>query len=118
MLAKNIVGQDLSGWKVERWYELSVMTGETGSRVIGYFTDENLATASGKGEGWFGSDEMVGEVTVLTQNGVYGFILDKKSVALEEDTARRAVATQRALDKLTPEEQKLLGFVQSDKQDG
>lgn len=112
MLVMDIIGQDLSSWRAERWYELRAMTGETGSKVIGYFTDANLAAASGKGEGWYGSDGMVGEVTVLTQDGVIGFILDKESITLEEDAARRAVAIQKALDKLTPEERELLGIVQ------
>ncbi|OQA03220.1 MAG: hypothetical protein BWY68_00800 [bacterium ADurb.Bin400] len=105
---KKIVGQDLSGWRVERWYQLNAPTGETGSKVIGYFKDENLAIAYGKGKGWFNSNATTCGVFVLTKDGRTGFLLNPSNVCLvdEDDCRARVVGEIKA--KLSPEEVALL----------
>ncbi len=109
MDVRQLVGADLSNWQVVVWYQLSLPTGEVGSRVEGYFTDKDLATAQSKGAGWYGSNGTVTEVYVLTSDDKNGFVLDSRNFAsLSDETTLLAAAIDRARAKLTPEELVLL----------
>jgi len=74
---KQLIGQNLTNWRIEKWYELRFSPIGSGrqNEITGYFTDENLASAAGKGKAWFGSDGTVKEVLVLTTDGKTGFII-------------------------------------------
>jgi hypothetical protein len=109
---KNLVGQSLSGYRIELWYVLFLSTGETSGQVAGYFTDRDLATAQGRGQGWYGRDGSVDGVYVLTQDGKTGYLVKiDKPVHLSEQESLANEAKRKALEKLTPEEQRLLGLM-------
>ncbi len=108
---KELIGKDLAGWRVETWYELRLSIDEYGKyNVAGYFTDKDLASASGKGKAWYGSDGTVAEVPVLTKDGMSGFIVKDGQIKLSEQDTIRAEAIKKAKSKLTAEEKKLLGI--------
>lgn len=105
------IGKDLAGWRVETWYEQRLSIDEYGKyEVAGYFTDKDLASASGKGKAWYGSDGTVAEVLVLTKDGTTGYIIKGDKIILSEQDAIRAGAIEKAKSKLTAEEKKLLGI--------
>lgn len=108
---KELIGKNLTGWRVETWYELRFSIDEYGKyNVAGYFTDKDLASASGKGKAWYGNDGTVAEVPVLTKNGTTGFIIKTDQIMLSEQESIRAEAIEKAKSKLTAEEKKLLGI--------
>lgn len=108
---QRFIGKDLAGWRVEIWYEQRLSTDEYGGyKVEGYFTDKDLASASGKGKAWYGSDGTVAEVLVLTKDGTTGRIINVGQVKLSEQDVIRAGAIAKAKSKLTDEERKLLGI--------
>ena len=109
---RDLVGKDLAGWHVEVWFELRLSTNESGGyEVGGYFKDKDLATVTSKGKGWYGGDGEVVEVFVLTLGGLAGFIVKSDPpINLSKEDDFRTMVIQRAKDKLTPEERKLLGI--------
>lgn len=107
--ARNLVGQQLGHYSIQLWYELFLPTGETGGKVAGYFTDRDLATAEGRGKGWFGQDGSVREVYVLTKDGKTGYLLNHdQAVVLSNQETLEEEAKRKALEKLSPEERRLL----------
>ncbi len=108
---KGLVGESLRGWRVETWFELRLSTDERGGFEIGgYFKDKDLASATGKGKGWYGGDGKVEEVLVLTNDGATGFLVRDDQIKLSDQDALKATAVEKAKTKLTPEERKLLGI--------
>lgn len=108
---KEFINKDLAGWRVETWYEQRLSIDEYGKyKVAGYFTDEDLASASGKGKACYGGDGTVDEVLVLTNNGTTGYIIKGEQIMLSEQDAIRTEAIEKAKSKLTAEEKKLLGI--------
>lgn len=108
---KGLIGEDLQGWRVETWFELRLSTDENGRyEVGGYFKDKDLASATGKGKGWYGDDGKMEEVLVLTNDGAFGFVVGSDRVFLSDQDALKARAVEKARAKLTPEERKLLGL--------
>lgn len=108
---EKLIGKDLVGWQVAIWYELRLSKDEYGKYdVAGYFTDKDLASASGNGKAWYGGNGEVVEVFVLTKDGTTGFIIKTDQIMLSEQEAIRAEAIEKAKKKLTAEEKKLLGI--------
>jgi len=108
---RHLVGQDLHRWRIKIWYELHLSIDEFGkSQISGYFTDETLALAAGKGKAWFDSDGTVDEVLVLTQDNKTGYLLKSDQISLSNQDAIRVEAIKKAKAKLTPEDRALLGI--------
>jgi len=108
---RDMLGKDLSGWRVEIWYELRLPHDEYGGYDVGgYFTDKDLAIAATKGKGWYGGGNgKVADVTVLTEDGITGYInTDQRIVLSDQNSIRAEIITKTA--GLTAEEKKLLGF--------
>lgn len=108
-MLKQLVGKDLRGWRLERWYEVRLSGNERGTEetIGGYFAERGLATIAGKGKAWFGGDGTVVEVLVLTKDGVTGYLVSGEEVSLNKSLKDKAIAD--AKKKLTPEERGLLG---------
>jgi len=108
---RGMTGKDLAGWRVEIWYELCLAKDERGGYdVAGYFTDKDLASATGRGKAWYGGNGTVEEVLVLTDDGKSGYIVNANPIALSEQEELRKVAIAEAKRKLTAEERRLLGI--------
>lgn len=107
---KELIGKDLSGWRLEIWYELRLSYDEYGkSKVNGYFSDKSLATASGKGKGFYGCDGTVADVVILTCDGKTGYMAIDHQILLSDQENARAEAIKAAKAKLTAEQLHLLG---------
>lgn len=108
---RQMTGKDLAGWRVEKWFQLNLSTDDRGGYdVAGYFTDKDLASATGKGKAWYGGDGTVEEVLVLTDDGKSGYIVSANPIALNDQEELRKVAIAKAKGKLTAEDKKLLGL--------
>lgn len=108
---QELLGKDLAGWRLETWYELRLTINELGAyEVGGYFTDKNVAIASGRGKAVFGSDGQIVEAHVLTDDGISGFVVANTMIVRDNQEAKKAEVIERAKSKLSPEERKLLGI--------
>lgn len=104
-----IVGKDLTGWRIETWYELRLPIDERSSSLVGYFQDRELVTTWGTGKGWYGSNAIVREVMVLTLDSKSGLLVGS-TVQLSLDKDMRLTILKDAKSKLTPGELVLLGL--------
>ena len=116
---KNLVGQDLNGWRVEIWWELRLTTDEYGIhyQIDGYFSNKDVATAEGVGKSWYGGDGTAHEVFVITKDGNNGYVVssvatksEKTMVSKEDEERRKQDVITKAKSKLTPEERRLLNL--------
>jgi len=107
-------GVDLSGWKVEVWHSLVLKTGEEGEgrKVAGYFKDQAVGMAAGRGKSSWGQDGALEMVFVLTSDGSTGFLLvgNQVAVSLSQEEELREAARARAVEKLNPEDREILGL--------
>jgi hypothetical protein len=73
----DLVGIDLSGWKVEIWYEVKVHwenRNHSGTR-LDYFSDLTIAQIAGTMAGKDSKDVEPKEIFVLTRDGKTGYLL-------------------------------------------
>jgi hypothetical protein len=103
---------DLASWKIEKWCKIERSTDERGGNVIfGYVKDPDVAASMARGIGWYGGDGTATDAFVLTQNGLNGFLVARESVAtMTDEDKKREEIRAGAIQKLTPEERRLLKF--------
>lgn len=113
---KDLVGQDLTEWKIEVWHELRIAVQDQDGPWVhteGYFSNPDIASTVVISKGWRERNPKIREVLVLTRDGRTGYIISDKSVNKVE--ADNNVLRQEAIDKvkkkLTLEELELLGHL-------
>lgn len=114
---QKMVDNGLGGWEVQKWFQLVAHGAGIGdsSHVVGYFTDKDVATVYGQGQGdWGGDADGLYEVYVLVpKHGEkkFAFLIDNlQRVQLTDGGEAMVKARKKALDKLTPEDRKVLGL--------
>jgi len=110
--ASGLVGKELTGWRVEIWYELRVPAEDNSFQQnrIGFFKDKDLVAAESKARKLRGEKANINTVLVLTKDGVWGQIIPGGLVQLSDEESLRAMAVETTRSKLTPEERALLGI--------
>lgn len=102
---------------IERAYEITIPADERRSSVFGYFKNSQDGLRMASGKGWYGSDGHCNGVDVMTftvDGEEYSF-LRKSRIHVYKNEAdyelkQQAIQREKALNKLTLEERKLLGL--------
>lgn len=115
---KDLVGEDLSAYRIKTFYEVQITHDEIGIHKTAKpecFLDEALAAFRAKGASWYGGDGNVVLIYALVNDAdsEHGLALTgvnaAKSLTLCNEAQEKLDAAKQILAKLTPEERAILG---------